>query len=117
MTRLLILVEGQTEENFVNSLLGPHLYSMGYLAVGSRLIGKQRVRHRRGGIRSWPEARRDIVNHLCQDSEVLVTTLVDFYGLPADGPGAWPGRSAAGHLQRSAKGDYVQQSMLADVVK
>lgn len=116
MARLMILVEGQTEENFVGSLLGPHLYATGYLAVSSRLMGKQRARHRRGGIRPWPEIRRDLINHLRQDSEIIVSTLLDFYGLPSSGPGAWPGRAEAGNLQQFAKGAHVQQSMLVDVV-
>ena len=34
MTRLLIHVEGQTEETFVNAVLGPHLYKLGY-SMGS----------------------------------------------------------------------------------
>ena len=116
MARLLILVEGQTEENFVGNLLGPHLYTMGYLEVSSRLMGKQRARHRRGGIRPWPEIRREIINHLRQDSEIIVSTFVDFYGLPSSGPEAWPGRSEPGNLQGSAKGAHVQQSMLVDLV-
>ena len=30
MTRLLVHVEGQTEEQFVNDLLAPYLYDFGY---------------------------------------------------------------------------------------
>lgn len=115
MARILILVEGQTEENFVSRLLGPHLYAMGYFAVGSRLMGKQRARHRRGGIRPWPETRRDIINHLRQDSDAIISTFVDFYGLPSRGPGAWPGRAEAETLERTVKGAHVQQSLLVDV--
>ena len=35
MTRLLIHVEGETEEAFVNEVLGPHLYSCGYTSEHS----------------------------------------------------------------------------------
>ena len=38
MARLLIHVEGQTEETFVNEVLGPHLYRQGYTKVGARLL-------------------------------------------------------------------------------
>ena len=31
MTRLLIHVEGETEETFVNEVLGPYLYACGYV--------------------------------------------------------------------------------------
>jgi hypothetical protein len=39
MTRLLIHVEGQTEERFVNEVLAPHLVARGYHSVGARLFG------------------------------------------------------------------------------
>lgn len=94
MTRLLVLVEGQTEETFVNEVLAPHLYRQGYAAISARLFGNARQRSRRGGIRSWRSAERDIVRHLKEDREVAVALMVDYYGLPRTGEGAWPGRSA-----------------------
>ena len=48
MTRLLVHVEGQTEEEFVNSLLCPHLISRGYTDVSARLVGPSRRRSDRG---------------------------------------------------------------------
>ena len=33
MTRLLICVEGQTEETFVDQVVSPHLYDNGYSRV------------------------------------------------------------------------------------
>jgi len=51
MPRLLIHVEGQTEEAFVNEVLGDHLLSVGYEYVAARIIGNARLRRRRGGIR------------------------------------------------------------------
>lgn len=62
MTRLLIHVEGETEETFVNEVLGPHLYGCGYTQVSARLLGNARQRHRRGGIRAWHAVREDILN-------------------------------------------------------
>lgn len=94
MTRLFVLVEGQTEETFVNDVLAPHLYRQGYTVVSARLFGNARQRSRRGGIRSWPSAERDIVRHLKEDREAAVALMVDYYGLPRTGEGAWPGRSA-----------------------
>lgn len=51
MTRLLVHVEGQTEEQFVNKLLAPHLQDHGYSSVSARLIGNARQRGKRGGVR------------------------------------------------------------------
>ena len=81
MARLLIHVEGQTEEAFVNEILRDHLVSKGYYSVEARFVGNARLRQR-GGIRSWPSARRDIVGHLLEDRDCIATTMVDYYGLP-----------------------------------
>src|SRR3989442_1659467 len=99
MARLLVHVEGQTEEDFVNEVLRDHLVSQGYESVGARIIGNARLRRKRGGIRPWPSARRDILNHLRQDLACVATTMVDFYGLPQQGDGAWPGRAGATGLR------------------
>jgi hypothetical protein len=64
LDRLLIHVEGQTEESFVNEVLKPHLLTRGYVNVSARLIGNARLRDRRGGIRGWNTVRNDVLNHL-----------------------------------------------------
>ncbi len=105
MARLLVHVEGQTEESFVNELLRAHLLLYGYEAVSARIMGNARLRRRRGGIRSWPTVKRDIVSHLREDLHCVATTMVDFYGLPQAGAGAWPGRAEASHLQFTEKAE------------
>ena len=115
MTRLLIHVEGQTEETFVNELLAPHLYTVGYSVVGARLLGNARQRTRRGGIRSWPAVRKEIVNHLRQDPGCIATTMVDYYGLPQSGSRGWPGRAAASQLTFPEKASTIEDLLLADV--
>jgi hypothetical protein len=62
MSRLLVHVEGQTEETFVNELLCPHLTRFGWSMVSARLLGHARRRDRRGGIKSWGSARTEIVS-------------------------------------------------------
>ncbi len=44
MRRLLIHVEGESEENFVNNLLAPKLYSVDSSDISARLIGNARLR-------------------------------------------------------------------------
>ena len=82
MARLLVHVEGQTEETFVNDVLRSHLLRRGYESVSARIVGNARLRRRRGGIRPWLAVRKDIINHLRQDRGCVATTMVDFYGLP-----------------------------------
>lgn len=95
MTRLLVLVEGETEETFVNAVLAPHLHIFGYTDIGARLLGNARQRSRRGGTRGWSSARRDLEHHLRQDRAVTVALMADYYALPQSGPRAWPGRAAS----------------------
>ncbi len=115
MGRLLVHVEGETEETFVNEILAPHLYSLGYTSIGARLIGNSRQRDRRGGIRGWNAVRRDILRHLNQDLQALATTMVDFYALPQSGEKAWPGRALATSLPTHLKAATVEDALLADL--
>ena len=114
MMRILVHVEGQTEENFVNTVLAPHLHRYGYTDVSARLLGNARQRHRRGGIRPWDSVRRSILRHLRDDPAALATTMVDYYELPR----TWPGREQAGrHATLRARAAAVEQAILADVSK
>jgi hypothetical protein len=51
------------------------------------------------------------------DASVVVTTMVDYYGLPGNGDPAraWPGRAAAGSLPFALKAAHVQQAVAADI--
>ena len=104
MTRLLLHVEGQTEESFVIEVLAPHLYSFGYTMVVPRPTG---------GIKPWPSAKRDILRYLKQDAGCIVSTMVDFYGLPQSGP--WPGRKNANNALYPEKAQTVEKALLAEV--
>lgn len=115
MTRLLIHVEGETEEAFVNEVLASHLYGCGYTKVSARLVGNARQRDRRGGIRAWISVRKDILNHLKEDAECLSTTMVDFYALPQTGERAWPGRAEAAQLAFAEKAVSIENALLADI--
>ena len=106
MTRLLLYVEGQTEESFVNEVLAPHLYSYGFTMVVPRPTG---------GIKPWPSAKRDILRYLKQDAGCIVSTMVDFYGLPQSGSRQWPGRKNANTARFSKKARTVEKELLADV--
>ena len=115
MSRLLIHVEGQTEETFVNEILAPHLYTCGYTKISARLVGNARQRDRRGGIRAWSAVRKDILNHLKEDADCLSTTMVDFYALPQTGERAWPGRAEAAQRAFAEKAKTVESALLADI--
>jgi hypothetical protein len=113
MARLLVHVEGQTEESFVNEILRDHLVAKGYHSVQARIVGNARQRGQRGGIRPWPSARKDIVNHLREDQNCIATTMVDYYGLPQ----TWPGRAHSKDISSvERKAALVQDAVRNEVI-
>ena len=90
MTRLLVSVEGETEERFVYEVLATHLYARGYTSVVASPMGTAHQRSRRGGVKAWGGVLQDIVNKLKEDRGLIVSTMVDYYGMPRN----WPGRAA-----------------------
>jgi hypothetical protein len=115
MPRLLIHVEGPTEETFVDEVLRSYLVGRGYHAVDARIVGNARLRRQRGGIRPWPSVKKDILNHLKQDTSCIATTMVDYYGLPREGPAGWPGRATGTNLPASDKALAVESALLEDL--
>ena len=115
MTRLLVHVEGQTEESFVNEVLKPYLCTQGFADVNPRILGNARPRSQRGGVGAWTSARKDITSHLKQDLRCIVTTMVDYYGMPQTGSRAWPGRSEANERAFPNNAETVEKALATDV--
>src|SRR6266478_3806313 len=115
MPRLLVHVEGETEETFVNEVLRAHLISVGFQQVSARIVGNARLRHRRGGIRGWDSVRKDVLRHLKGDPGAYSTTMVDYYALPQAGPSAWPGRAEAAQKPFEQKPGAVESAIAADI--
>ena len=88
MTRLLMLVEGQSEEIFVKQTLAPHLAGHGVfvqpIVLWTKRLGAGGGY--RGGVSNWNQIRRSLLP-LTFDTDAWITTLLDFYGLPEDVPG------------------------------
>ena len=85
------------------------------MSIDPRLLGNARRRDRRGGIGRWPAARQEIVNHLREDPTCVATTMVDYYGMPQDGPTAWPGRAVARKHESSQRSETVETAIAADI--
>lgn len=89
MTRLLMLVEGQSEEIFVKQTLAPYLAERGVYVQPPIVLWTKRIPSGggyRGGVSNWNQIRRSLTP-LIFDTDAWVTTLLDFYGLPDDVPG------------------------------
>ena len=89
MTRLLMLVEGQSEEAFVKQTLAPWLAAHRVFVEGPVVLWTKRLpagSGYRGGVANWDQIRKSL-RPLLADGDAWVTTLLDFYGLPDDVPG------------------------------
>ena len=89
MNKVLILVEGQTEEQFVNRVLNIHLerfdkYSRPVLVKTKEV--KRGTKHK-GGITSYSKVKKQVKNLLQDSSAAVITTMIDYYKLPEDFPG------------------------------
>jgi hypothetical protein len=90
MIRLHAVVEGQSEETFVNVILAPELGAKG-VSVDCHCIttGRHRGIAHRGGIAKYQKLRSDLTLWTKQDQrpDAWFTTMFDLYALPDDFPG------------------------------
>ena len=90
LIRLHFVVEGQTEEGFVNTVLGPELGTCNVFADARRIeTGRRHGRLFRGGLVKYEHLARDLTLWMKQDqnADSWFTTLFDLYTLPQDFPG------------------------------
>jgi hypothetical protein len=121
MSRVYLLVEGQTEEAFVNELLMPHYARMGtYLTP----ILVRTSKSSKGGVVSYAKIRPQIEKLCTHDTSAQVSTLFDLYALPGDFPGKanpdFPA-SANGHrkaefLEAKLKGDIGHRNFIPNLL-
>jgi hypothetical protein len=89
MKRVLVLVEGQTEERFMKDVLCPHLWGR-EIDVTPKIATTKRVKRGpdfKGGITDYQKVENDVRRLLSDTDAAAVTTFIDYYGLPSDFPG------------------------------
>ncbi len=99
MQRVLILVEGQTEERLIKSILQPHLSAFG-VHVEPKIVTTKRVKSGpdfKGGVTSLGKVEHDIRLLLGDTNAALIMTMLDYYGLPSDFPGQRQLRGSSAH--------------------
>jgi len=87
--KILISVEGQTEETFVRDVLAP-LYAPRGLYLQEVVLKTRRVPNRshfKGGAVSYGKIRNQVLALLRDTSAQAVTTMYDYYALPPGTPG------------------------------
>lgn len=122
MIRVNVVAEGQTEMAFAKRSLND--YFCGQIIVDSRRVLTSTDNHSgyeyRGGMSKYQKAKNDILRWLLEDKGAYVTTMFDFFRLPADFPGYTEAmncpdhRKAVGILEEALKGDIVSDPNLRD---
>ncbi|SDE55791.1 DUF4276 family protein [Desulfuromonas thiophila] len=79
---VIAIVEGKTEEIFINSLLQPYLAQKMVFMTPTQVSKPGQ----KGGDVKFERVKKDLEIHLKQRADTYVTTLVDFYGVRE-----WPG--------------------------
>jgi len=88
MKKIFIIVEGYTEERFVKDVLYDYFLSKSIVVIPI-IVTTKIVRdgaNYRGGWVSYRNVKRDIFKLLQDNSIDMVTTMLDYYGLPNDYP-------------------------------
>ena len=113
--RLNFIVEGQTEETFVNRVLAPHLASHSVWATARCVMtARKRARIHRGGLVSYEMARKDIILWMKEDqnADAAFTTMFDLYALPPDFPAYGPIAQSQNPRSRVAQ---LEEAMRKDI--
>lgn len=109
MKRALVLVEGPTEEQFVNAVLQPHLWARSSTWITPTILNTKVVKsgpNFKGGVLSYSQVKRDIDKLLQDQDAAFVTTLLDYYGLPT----SFPGLATRPNGTARQRVDHVQQA-------
>ena len=110
MTRLHVMVEGQSEEAFVRTILAPHLGGH-QISVDARMVttNSSLGRRGRGGVTTYAKLREDLIRWLKEDTKAHFTTCFDCYRLPSDFPGAqYPRPSDSGDYAGRLEAAFLQ---------
>ena len=111
MKRLVIIVEGETEEAFVNQLLMPYIWHCGY----TNSIQCFKLKHSGGGVSKYNHIKNDLLNTL-HEHAVIVTTMFDYYGLPTDTPAYKETTNVNDHLERVKQIEVsIQKDVLSEM--
>ncbi|WP_394508928.1 DUF4276 family protein [Priestia aryabhattai] len=111
--QVMVLVEGQTEETFVNQVLQPYLNAKDiYLSTTMVCTKKVKgVRKYRGGIADYDQLKRDLSMLLKSSHFDLITTFLDYYALPSN----FPGQGTLPNGDCYAKVNHLESELKQDI--
>lgn len=110
MKTVMLLVEGETEERFVRRLLDPLFSSLVMKPVVVK-TNRSGARPKLGGTVSYRDFKKQLYELLRNPTVSLVTTMLDYQGLPRD----FPGRSAPEGNSPLQRVLFIEHCMKADI--
>jgi hypothetical protein len=108
VTRVYVIVEGQTEESFLDNVLAPALWPR-QIYVNPIILGPP---GHQGGNPKYGRVKKDVVKQLKQDRTAYCSTMLDFYGLGSD----FPGMPLPGNLPNLDKVRRIERAVKEDIV-
>lgn len=115
MKEVIIVVEGETEERFVDEVLYPNLVARGVWPQPRKVGIRRKSNPSRGGaITSYRALRLDLVTAAKEHARrgAYLTTMVDLYALPSDVPGF---RTAAQTPDPCRRVRHIEEAMVRDL--
>ncbi len=108
--RVIIVVEGDTEEEFVRSSIAPHFLNLGIFDV--RGIKIRTSSRQKGGIGSYLKFRNNVEQLINQEKDTVVSSLLDYFRLPSSFPKYV---EAAAFSNSSEKVSFLEEAMAEDI--
>ena len=109
MIRVNVVVEGQTEESFVNNVLARVLWPRNIL-LSARLLG---VPGHKGGRPNYARLKKDVLLSLRQDRTAFCSMMLDLYGL---GPG-FPGTPLPPRFSGIEKAAQIEDAVKNEILR
>jgi hypothetical protein len=113
LTVVHLVVEGETEEAFINQVVRPYFWPR-RLELIPHIIATRRTRRgiSLGGITQYHKLKKEIHLYLPLANTRAVTTMIDFYGLPEEFPGR-PSLPRGGSCYERVR--YLEDAFAADI--
>lgn len=111
MKRLFIIVEGQTEEEFVKSILLPYLQNFGIYDVTPIVIATSS--RGKGGFVNYEHLKNDIIRRF-REPNIIITMFVDYFRIPSSIPNYE--KCLTSNVQIDKKIDCLEQAIKDDIV-
>ena len=111
MKTVYVMVEGSTEEEFINNSLAHYLKAFGFINIVPILLETSPGFF--GGDVSFERYRLNAQNLLLSDPNAIVTSLIDYYQLRNDFPGY---TSAMEIANKKASVEYIETQVSAAII-